>query len=71
MKRAKKFMSFFVAAAVMITGVLPAAAYEKPENAETVLHDGYASAQDAYAFIPFRRVLFTRAESSRWEKMYR
>lgn len=45
-------MSFFVAAAVMITGVLPAAAYEKPENAETVLHDGYASAQDAYAIYP-------------------
>lgn len=52
MKKARQIVSFLLAAGMMITSVFPAAAYEKPINAETALHDGYASTQDAYAIYP-------------------
>lgn len=52
MKRTKKIVSFLLAAGMMITSILPAAAYEKPANAEEILHNGYASTQDAYAIYP-------------------
>lgn len=43
MRVAKKFFSFLLAVVLMGTSVFPAAAFEKPENAETALQGGYAS----------------------------
>lgn len=52
MKMAKKISSFLLAVMLAATSILPAAAFEKPENAETALQGGYASTQDKYAIYP-------------------
>lgn len=52
MRVAKKFFSFLLAVVLMGTSVFPAAAFEKPGNAETALQGGYASTQDEYAIYP-------------------
>lgn len=52
MKMAKKISSFFLAVVLAAASILPAAAFEKPENAETALQGGYASSQDKYAIYP-------------------
>ena len=48
-----------------------AAAFEKPENAETALKGGYASTQDKYAIYPIPQSTVYPAESLCWEQMYR
>lgn len=52
MRVAKKIFSFLLAVVLMGTSVFPAAAFEKPGNAETALQGGYASTQDEYAIYP-------------------
>lgn len=52
MKRAKRVACFLLAAVLAAAGALPAAAYEKPADAEEVLHGGYAPTREAYAVYP-------------------
>lgn len=52
MKRAKKVISFLLAAGLAFGSVLPAVAFGKPAEAEEILREGYASTEDAYAIYP-------------------
>lgn len=52
MKRKKQFIGILLSVSLLASSILPAAAFEKPANAEEVLQDGYASTQDAYAIYP-------------------
>ncbi|WP_394922944.1 beta-N-acetylglucosaminidase domain-containing protein [uncultured Robinsoniella sp.] len=51
-KHVKIFISYFIAFVVLFTNVIPALAYTKPLDAETQLHEGYASSPDHYEIYP-------------------
>ncbi len=51
MKKAKQLISFLLAAGLLLTSI-PATAFEPPANAESILQNGYAPTDDAYAIYP-------------------
>ena len=54
MKHTKRILSFLLTVGMLLTSI-PVSAVEKPENAQDVLHDGYASTEDKYAIYPIPR----------------
>ncbi len=54
MKHTKRILSFLLTVGMLLTSI-PVPAFEKPENAQDTLHDGYASTEDKYAIYPIPR----------------
>lgn len=54
MKKTRQIFSFLLTIGMLITSI-PVSAFEKPENAQDILHDGYASTDDKYAIYPIPR----------------
>lgn len=54
MKHTKRILGFLLTVGMLITSI-PVSAFEKPENAQDTLHDGYASTEDKYAIYPIPR----------------
>ncbi len=54
MKGTKRIVSLLLTLGILLTSI-PAAAFEKPSNAESALQNGYAPTEDKYAIYPIPR----------------